>query len=669
VGSISVCGLPKTAKPADAPREEVPDNIERGLPAKLATGEGTVTEDDAERVNNHYLKVSSVSLGLAVAGALVFPPLSLASSVLFLYLCVPRMKSAYQAVFEERRVRASVIDSIGFVTALGAGQIVLSAVSTTIFFISRKILLKTEDRSRHNLLDIFGEQPRTVLVLYQGAEVELAVEQLQAGDVVVVNAGNPVPVDGVVREGSALVDQHMLTGESQPVEKSPGDKILAATLVLRGRVCVEVEKTGAQTVAAQIAGILARTADYRSEVESRGERLADDAALPTLGLAGLALLAVGPRGAVATLNSIYVDNMRIAAPVGVMNFLDKATAHSILVKDGRALDLLHEVDTILFDKTGTLTAEQPHVGDIYTCQDFSPETLLSYAAAAEAKQTHPIARAIQQGAAERSLEIPAFVNARYHAGRGIQAEVDDKQILVGSARLMSAEGVTIPEAIVRRQEKAHESGATVIFVAVGGALAGAIELRPTLRPEVPELIRALRDRGLHIYIISGDHEAPTRHLAATLGIESYFAEVLPSDKAALVEKLRSEGRKVCFVGDGINDAIALKKSNASISLSGATTIATDTAQVVLMDGSLRRIPFLFDLAKDFDSNVRRGVIINVVSSALAIGGVLFMNFGVASSLLLYNASLLLSVGNAHLPALRGKAAPERTALEKAAPEE
>src|SRR5690606_33232643 len=189
-------------------------------------------------------------------------------------------------------------------------------------------------------------------------------------------------------------------------------------------------------------------------------------------------------------------------------------------------------------------------------------------------------------------------------GRGIAASLAGHQILVGSAHFMGASGVEIPEPIQQRAAAAHGRGHSLVYVAIDGRLGGALELRPTLRPEVKSVLAALRARGLSIYIISGDHEAPTRHLADELGIEGAFAGVMPADKAALVERLQQEGRKVCFIGDGINDAIALKTATASVSLRGATTVATDTAQVVLMDGTLRNLPQLFTLAERFDRNVR-----------------------------------------------------------------
>lgn len=469
---------------------------------------------------------------------------------------------------------------------------------------------------------------------------------------IVVNAGNVIPADGVIVNGAALIDQHLLTGESQPQEKGQGEAVLAATLVQAGRISIEVRQAGAKTVAAQLAEVLAKTADYREELESRGEQLADQAALPTLGLGGLALATVSVEGAVAVLGSNYLDNMRIAVPIAMLNYLNQATKLGILIKDGRVLDLLKDIDTVVFDKTGTLTDEQPCAADIVTCPGYSADTVLGAAAAAENRQVHPIARAILQAAAARGLQVPSAKSPVYHAGHGIQVQLTTGDVLVGSERFMVRCGIALTPDMYAAREVAQGRGSTMVFVAIAGQLAGAIELRPQLRPEVPALMGALRQRGLSLCILSGDHAEPTRHLAAKLGIEEFFAEVLPQEKAAIIESLRRAGRKVCFVGDGLNDALALRQAQASISLSGATTIATDAAQVVLLDGTLRQIPHLVDLARDYDRNTNNGYKINLIPTLICSGGIFFLGFGIYHAVLLYNISLLFSVVNAMSPALK-----------------
>lgn len=608
-------------------------------------------EDDVDENINTYLGVSIGSIALGVAGAVFYPPLTVLSAAGSLYAVWPLIKMAYKAIFEEHRPRAAILDSFASVSALLGGFYVTTAVGNTAYYTGRKLLLKTKDQSRKHLVDIFGNQQRSAWLLQDGVEIEVPIERLRATDTVVVHAGQVVPVDGIIRQGMASIDQHQLTGEAQPVEKGEGEPVLAATMVLAGRICVEVERAGAVTVAAQIGEILNRTADYRTHVETRSERFGDQSVLPMIGIAGLALAAIGPGGAIAVLASNFTENIRVALPLGMLNHLSQAAERAILIKDGRALELLSEVDTVVFDKTGTLTMEQPSVGEIHTFDGADADTVLGYAAGAEARQSHPIARAIVQRASERGLALPALDRAHYRVGYGIEALIAGRQVRVGSARFMKLCDVVLPDEIDRQATSAHERGHSLVYVAVEQRLAGVLELRPALPAGIRAVIDALHARGLTLSIISGDHEEPTRRLAAELGIERYFAEVLPADKAAFIKQLQGEGHKVCFIGDGINDAIALKTANVSISLRGATSAATDTAQIVMMDGSLRRLPELFALARDFDRNARNTMLLALVPAAISVGGVFFFGFGLLSALVLYNVSLVASVGSAMLPAL------------------
>ncbi len=350
------------------------------------------------RATNHYLAASSVGLGLALVGAVGYPLVSLLSVPVSLYAYGDILRAGYHALFKERRLRAAVLDSIITFGLVISGYYIATALSNCVYFLGVRLLLQTEDASRQSLTNLFGEQPRLVWRLVDGAEVATPFEAIQRGDVVVVNAGEMIPVDGRIVQGIASVDQQKLTGESQPVDKTPGDHVLAATLVLAGQLYIEVEKAGTETIAAQIGEILSRTADFKATIEARSQQIADKSVLPTLGAGLLALLTLNPIKAIATISANYSEILRIAGPLGMLNFLHLATENGILVKDGRSLELLTEIDTVVFDKTGTLTLEQPSVGQIHCCADLSADEVLVYAATAEYRQTHPIARAILQAA-------------------------------------------------------------------------------------------------------------------------------------------------------------------------------------------------------------------------------------------------------------------------------
>jgi Cu2+-exporting ATPase len=313
---------------------------------------------------------------------------------------------------------------------------------------------------------------------------------------------------------------------------------------------------------------------------------------------------------------------------------------------------LSDIDTVLFDKTGTLTMSQPHVTAVHRTGLFDEDALLTFAAAAEHRQTHPIALAITAEAAARGLPLLDVSNARYEVGYGIKVELEGRTIQVGSDRFMHLSKIEIPDSILAQRAASHARGNSFIMVAVDGELAGGIDLQPTVRPEVESVIQALHKRGLKLMIVSGDQEEPTRRLAETLGLDRYFANVLPEGKASLVDQLQAEGRSVCFVGDGINDAIALKKAKVSISLRGATTVAMDVAQVVLMQESLQQLPFLFQLGDDMHRSLRLGLAVGIVPGTINVAGIFLLGWGFIPSLVLSISSVIATMGIAMYPAYK-----------------
>ena len=473
------------------------------------------------------------------------------------------------------------------------------------------------------------------------------------GDIVVVSAGEIIPVDGVIVAGIASVDQHILTGEAQPVEMEAEDHVFASTIVLAGSIDIQVEKAGEETTAAKIAEILSATADSKLSIQSRGEAWADQSALPTMFLGSLALLTVSPAAALTTLNACFAFYMRVLAPISMLNTLNLASQNLILVKDGRVLDLLPKIDTVVFDKTGTLTEEQPHVGRIHTYSDYNENEVLAYAAAAEHKQTHPTARAILEEANEQQLSLSQIDDAEYKIGYGLTVFMNSKVVRVGSIRFMDLEEITVPIALKETQSFCHDQGHSLVMVAVNDILIGAIELLPTVRKEAKVIISQLYQHGIKsIYIISGDHEKPTQKLAQKLGIEHYFAETLPENKAELIAGLQQQGKSICYIGDGINDSIALQQADVSISLRGASTVATDTAQIILMDQSLSQLSKLFQIAKDLDINMKTTLMATLIPGIVTVSGAFFLNFHLIHSIVLNQIGFGVGLSNTMRPILK-----------------
>jgi heavy metal translocating P-type ATPase len=596
------------------------------------------------------LPICTVSVGLAAATRFLVPSLTPLSAAVFFYSVLPSFKNAYNVVFKGKRLGVDVLDAIVVLVCLATNQVFAGTVLAWSLSLARKLVEKTEDNSKKMLLNVFGKQPRFVWLCLDGIEVETPLEKLKVNDIIIVHTGETVPVDGEVVDGMAMIDQHTLTGESAPAEKIKGDRVLASTTVLAGKIRVSVTNAGEETTSAKLARILNDTAGYKLHSQSQGEKLADKAVVPTLALGAFGLATRGVNSAVAIVNCDLGTGIRMAAPIAMLSSLTLCAQHGILVKDGRALEVMRNVDTFLFDKTGTLTRERPEVGRVLTFGEYSEQQILQWAAAAENKFSHPIAKAILDKFESLGLPMPETDDSKYHVGYGITVGIDGHTVRVGSARFMKHEGLKLPAELDREMENVHDEGHSLIMLGVDNALGGAIEMRAANRPEAEEVIAGLRARGAkHLAIISGDHDRPTRSLADKLGMDRYFAEVLPQDKAKYVEILQKEGRKVCFIGDGVNDSIALKKADVSISLRGASSIATDTAQVVFMEESLVKLLQLHDISRDLQRNINRSWGLILGPNLICIGGAFFGGFGVMHSMVFNQIGGLLALGNGLLP--------------------
>lgn len=617
---------------------------------------GVVEVSEAEKMANQLLREATWLAGYSITAILLYPPLVFLSIPPLIYLAIPIFREARRSLVEERKVNTAVLDalvilgSVGFIFS-NPSFLVIGTISGWLFAVTNKLVVATEDQTRQGLTNLFGKQPQTLWIVQDGVQIEIPFESVQVGDLVVIEAGQIIPVDGVITEGLASVDQQALTGEAQLQEKGPGDEVFAATIVLRGRMTVRVEKTGTETVSAQIGQVLNQMVDYRSSLQLRGQAISDRTAGPTLVLSALAL-PLGPSSVLAILYSGIGYTMKLLGPLSVLNFLQVTARHGILIKDGRVLEQIRTLDTVVFDKTGTLTLETPHVGQLYSCNGMDEIALLTVAAAAEQRQPHPLARAICQAAHDRGIEFPRISDAAYQIGYGIQVVLEGRQIRVGSRRFMEMESIALPPELNAIAEQSQLQGYSLVYVAIDNQIGGAIELQPTVRPEAKRVVHALQEYGLDLYIISGDHEVPTRSLASQLGITQYFAETLPQDKANLIAQLQQEGRSVCFVGDGINDSVALKQAQVSISLRGASTIATDTAQIILMDETLNQLPHLFALSQKFEANMKVNLMTSVIPGVVIIGGAFLGMVGYGAAILWFNLGLGAGLINTLLPLLQ-----------------
>ena len=607
--------------------------------------------DETEKTYDHHLKVSTVNLAIASIRQFIYPAIAPLHLALLSYTSFLLFQRAEESLFKKRKIGNDVFSAMFGLIALSMSEYFALALGAWFYFIGCKVVAKNQRESQQLFLNAFEQLPSTVWMLKNNVEIEIPLADLQIGDVVVVNTGEVIPIDGLIVQGCAMIDQQALTGESQPAEKEVKDKVFASTIVISGKIQVNVEKTGTDTTFFKINQILNQSANFKTDIQLQGEKWADKAALPFMSMSLLTGMVLGPTAGLVILTGNFGNRIRILAPLSTLNYLKVAYKKGILVKDGQAIEGLTEVDTVLFDKTGTLTEKEPKVGNIIIVStSYQEKDILTYAAMAESKVTHPIAKAILNKATEAQLTLPNIDDSQYQIGYGITVNVEHQQIKVGSLRFMHQEKLTLPQTMKTAITHAHTQGHTLVFVAVNHQIIGALEIKTVVRQEVKQMIVGLRQRGIqHISIVSGDHEQPTQALAMALGMDSYFANILPSEKANIVEKLQKAGKKVCFVGDGINDAIAMKTAHVSISLTGASSIATDVADVILMNGTLEHLNNLFDISNNLNTHLHNSFKITLTPTVISITGAFLFHLGFTTAIVIKNGLFFVGVGHAMLP--------------------
>ena len=604
------------------------------------------------RAEEHALtnvKISTVAAGFA-AGAVAFPILQIPAIGAVLYLAKDIFIDAYRAVIIERTTRINVVHSIVILGVLGSGFVLSASLAVWLVMATRWVIARTEDHSQDKLINLLGSAPEEVYIRAEdNLEIKIPFDDLKVGDVLAVSAGELIPIDGLVVDGQAMVDQQRLTGESQPVEKYCGERVFSSTLVVSGKAYVKVEREGTDTVAAKICAALETTSDYRDSIRRDSQKFVDGLTLPMLAAGAVSLPVTGLNTTLGIMWNVPGLRMEIMGPLAMFNFLRIASADGILFKDGRSLQTLSRINTVVFDKTGTLTLEELRVSRVHAGGLLNDNEILGYAAAVEYRQEHPIAKAILNEADQRKLCVPEGDESQIEMGLGLSRNVAGKLAGVGSAKYLAAQNVRIPDTLAEIEQNAHADGHSFVYVTLDGAVMGAIELESVPRPEAEQAIELLKAKGLSVTIISGDHEGPTRQLAESLGIENYHAQTMPEDKATLIRSLQKDGRAVCFVGDGINDSIALKQADLSISLAGATTVALDTAQIVLMDGDLKKLNRVFELGHEYEKNQHSNFLISTVPSSAVVACAFLFHWSFVTSMIAGQAGLIAGLYNVMRP--------------------
>jgi Cu+-exporting ATPase len=488
-----------------------------------------------------------------------------------------------------------------------------SAVIITLIVLGKLLEVRAKGRTSAAIKKLIGLQPKTARVVRQGIEMDVPISQVVVGDTVVVRPGEKIPVDGVVRQGSSAVDESMITGESLPVEKHPSDPLIGATLNKQGLLKFEATKVGKETALAQIIRLVEQAQGSRAPIQRVVDQVSAYFVPAVIALAVLTFIVWMVSGAgfvpalirlVAVLVIACPCAMGLATPTSIMVGVGKGAELGILFKNSAALEQAQRLTAIVLDKTGTITRGQPSVTDVVVSNQatLSRDDLLRLAASAERGSEHPLGESIVTAAREAGLALAEPSAFESIAGHGIAATVDGRRVLLGNRRLMEREQVML-NGLGPKADQLQAVAKTAMWVAVDGQAGALIGVADTIKDGSQEAIAALRQQGLLVVMITGDNQATAQAIAAEVGIDRVFAEVLPGDKASHVAKLQAEGYRVGMVGDGINDAPALAQADVGIAIGTGTDVAMETADVTLMRGDLRSVPQALALSRATMRNI------------------------------------------------------------------
>lgn len=504
---------------------------------------------------------------------------------------------------------------------------------------------------------LLGLQPRTARVVRGGAEVDVPIESVVVGEMVVVRPGEKIPVDGRVESGGSAVDESMLTGESVPVEKGVGDNVFSATMNTTGALRVTVTKVGGDTALRQIVRLVQEAQGSKAPIARLADKISGVFVPVVIALAVVtfgvwwffgpadARLSMAVVAAVSVLIIACPCALGLATPTAIMVATGRGAERGILIKDGAALETAHKLTAVVLDKTGTITEGKPALTDVVAVSggEVSEAELLKLAASAENSSEHPLAAAVMRGAVERGLviaEATAFVAV---VGQGVEATVDGRRVLVGKASLLTERGVAVTMEGVAGGLAAK--GRTAVFVAVEGKEAGVIAVADRVRPESKEAVARMRAMGLRVVMMTGDNRRTAEAVAAEVGIDAVFAEVLPREKGERVKGLQAEGLVVGMVGDGINDAPALVQADIGFAIGTGTDVAIESSDITLLRGDLRAVPEAIALSHDTVRTIRQNLFwafgYNIVMIPVA-AGVLYPVTGWLLSPMVASAAMALS---------------------------
>ena len=528
-------------------------------------------------------------------------------------------------------------------------------VIITLIMVGRLLETKAKAGTGEAIRTLIGLQPRTARVIRDGGELELPIEQVVVGDLVIVRPGEKLPVDGEVREGTSAVDESMVTGEPIPVTKGRGDVVIGATINQTGSFRYVATKVGADTMLAQIINLVRQAQGSKAPIQRLVDKVSSyfvPAVIASAIWTFVIWALVGPPPAsvfalVAAVSVLIIAcpcALGLATPLSITVGTGKGATSGILIRSASALEAAHKLDTVVLDKTGTITKGAPELTDVLVADGFTEEEVLRLVASVECSSEHPLAAAIVRGAKARGLDLAEPTEFDSVTGQGVGAQVDQRRVLVGNLRLLSEAGID-PAPLTPLQDALASYGKTPMLVAIDGRPAGVIGVADTLKDGSAAAVAALKNRGIAVVMMTGDNRFTAAAIARQVGIGRVLAEVMPEHKAAEVRRLQAEGRVVGMVGDGINDAPALAQADVGSAIGTGTDVAIESSDITLVSGSLSGLVTAIDLSRATMRNIRQNLVFAFVYNGIGIpiaAGVLYPAFGLSLSPMIAAGAMALS---------------------------
>jgi Zn2+/Cd2+-exporting ATPase len=569
-----------------------------------------------------------VSLLLLVIATIQAPDgvINSAHAHTWLYLAAALVGSVYiwwSAIggIRARDFTADIPVSFATAAALIIGQYSAAAVVAVLLLLGGMLEEFVSARAGNALDSLAKLLPDRVTVRRDGEDLVVPLEEVQSADLVLIRSGDRIPIDGVVARGIASVNQAAITGESLAVEKQQGDAVFAGTLNELGALEVRATKVGEETTLGQIRRMVEEAQRQKAPIERILNRYAKFYTPAALILGALVWWVSGDILRAITILIVFCPCvMVLATPTALVASIGNAALRGSLVKKGATIEALAKVTAVAFDKTGTLTFGQPKLATIQPLEEMTETELLRLAAIAEKLSEHPLGRAIVQAALAREVAVPDPEEFIVLPGLGVQARIDEGEVIIGRPRLLSEQGITVQEEVAVRARNLASVGRTVILVAHNRQVVGMLVLEDTLRPEAGQVIRRLKKLGIRTVLVTGDNSVTAERIAGELGISEVHADVLPAQKVEIVKQLQAQGMNVAFVGDGVNDGPALATANVGVAMGlGGTDVAIETAEIALLSDDLTKLPHLLSLSRQAMRAIKQNLIFSLSVLAIAVG--------------------------------------------------